>query len=206
MFSVAPELNPNEKVVLDIRPHWWFFSTQLLALVAASVIGAIVLWFGWGSPALLIAGLLLLAALVAFAVRYVVWGTTHFLVTTDRLITRNGVLNRSGIEIPLERVNTVFFRQTIFERILGSGDLVVESASEQGAQSFTDVNKPLAVQNEIYLQMEANENRKFDRVGTNKAATTNIPGQIEQLDKLRQEGVLSDAEFQKKKSELLDRM
>ena len=86
------------------------------------------------------------------------------MITTDRLIYRHGVLSKHGIEIPLDRVNTVFFSQSILERMVGSGDLVIESAGEIGRQDFSNVRKPSAVQNEIYKQMEANENRKFDRV------------------------------------------
>ena len=86
------------------------------------------------------------------------------MITTDRLIYRHGVLSKHGIEIPLERVNTVFFSQSILERMVGSGDLVIESAGELGRQDFSNVRKPSAVQNEIHKQMEANENRKFDRV------------------------------------------
>jgi uncharacterized membrane protein YdbT with pleckstrin-like domain len=130
-------------------------------------------------------------------------------VTTDRLIYRHGVLSKHGIEIPLERVNTVFFHQGIFERMLGSGDLVIESASETGQQHFTDVRKPSAVQNEIYRQMEANENRKFDRAGSSLAANAgqgSIPAQIRELEALRRDGVLSDEEFHQAKQELLDRM
>ena len=191
---------------MNVRPHWWFFSRQLAALIVASLVGGVALWLDLGEITYWAAGIVLLLALAWFFFRYLVWATTHFLVTTDRLITRNGVLNRSGVEIPLERVNTVFFRQTLFERLLGSGDLVVESASEQGAQKFTDIKKPLAVQNEIYQQMEANENRKFDRVGSPATSASSIPDQIEELDKLRQKGVVSDKEFEQKKSELLKRM
>jgi len=205
MFSVAPELNPNEQVIMNVRPHWWFFSRQIGALLGATLIGAVVLWLEAGELAYWVAGVALVLALLWFVVRYLAWGTTHFLLTSDRLITRNGVLNRSGIEIPLERVNTVFFAQTLFERILSSGDLVVESAGEQGAQKFNNISKPLKVQNEIYQQMEANENRKFDRVAGANAGTS-IPNQISQLDQLRKDGVLSDAEFQQKKNELLKRM
>jgi len=117
------------------------------------------------------------------------------------------VLAKHGIEIPLERVNTVFFSQSVFERIVGSGDLVIESAGEMGRQDFSNVRKPSAVQNEIHRQMEDNENRKFDRRGPQvPAAGPSIPEQIQQLDALRQQGVLTDAEFQAKKADLLDRM
>ena len=65
------------------------------------------------------------------------------------------------------------------------------------------------MQNEIYRQMEANENRKYDRIGHNATAAAgddSIPAQIERLDELRRKGTLTDAEFQAKKSELLRRM
>ncbi|MGH9274673.1 MAG: SHOCT domain-containing protein [Acidimicrobiales bacterium] len=119
------------------------------------------------------------------------------------------MLAKHGIEIPLERVNTVFFSQSILERMVGSGDLVIESAGELGRQNFSNVRKPSAVQNEIYRQMESNENRKFDRIGNRAqppAAAQSVPEQIQALDALRQQGVLTDAEFQAKKADLLNRM
>jgi uncharacterized membrane protein YdbT with pleckstrin-like domain len=157
---------------------------------------------------LALAGVLVLAALAWFGLTYARWTTTDFVVTSDRLIYRHGVLAKKGIEIPLERVNTVFFSQSILERILGSGDLVIESAGEMGRQNFSNVRKPSAVQNEIYRQMEANENRKFDRISgaPRPAAGASIPEQIQQLDALRQQGVLTEAEFQAKKADLLNRM
>lgn len=208
------QLYSEEQVVLDLRPHWWFFSRQILALVAALAVGVLTLVLSGGNAiASIAAAVLLIATLGWFTVRYIVWNTTNFVVTSDRLITRSGVLNRSGIEIPLERVNTVFFQQTIFERLIGSGDLAIESAGEQGSQRFTDIRKPLNVQNEIYRQMEGNENRKFDRVGRNLESSQggggsnrSIPDQIQELDDLRKQGILTNSEFDQKKKELLDRM
>lgn len=201
------QLNHNEQVVLDLRPHWWFFAKHIIAVLAAIGLGVVVLAIdsapGWLS---LVVGVLILAALIWFGLRYIVWTTTNFVITTDRLIVRSGVLAREGVEIPLERVNTVFFRQSLFERIIRSGDLTIESAGEMGNQKFTDIRRPLNVQNEIYRQMEANENRKFDRVSNNIASGPSIPEQIGQLDELRKQGVVSNAEFEAKKQELLDRM
>jgi uncharacterized membrane protein YdbT with pleckstrin-like domain len=201
-------LNDGEDVVLDLHPHWEFFVKSGAALTAAIVLGIFVLTkdlYGWVEA---IVGVLVLAALGWFGATYAKWATTNFVVTTDRLIYRHGVLAKHGIEIPLERVNTVFFSQSILERMVGSGDLVIESAGEMGRQNFSNVRKPSAVQNEIYRQMEENENRKFDRIGARPsgAAGANVPEQIQQLDALRQQGVLTDAEFQAKKAELLGRM
>jgi uncharacterized membrane protein YdbT with pleckstrin-like domain len=201
-------LNEGEDIVLDLHPHWYFFIKSLAALLASIVLGVVLLSLVDDPPAALEvgSGLLVLVSLVWFGITYARWATTNFVITTDRLIYRHGVLSKHGIEIPLERVNTVFFSQSIFERMLGSGDLVIESAGEQGRQSFSNVRKPSAVQNEIYRQMEANENRKFDRIGGRAPAPASIPAQIAELDQLRQQGVLSEAEFQAKKAELLERM
>ncbi len=203
-------LNDGEDVVLDLHPHWEFLVKQATVLLAAVVVGVVVLTKdlpGWVEATV---GVAVLAALLWFGTTYAKWVTTNFVVTSDRLIYRHGVLAKHGIEIPLERVNTVFFSQSILDRVVGSGDLVIESAGEMGRQNFSNVRKPSAVQNEIYRQMEQNENRKFDRIGASQpvagAAGATIPEQIQQLDALRQQGVLTDAEFQAKKADLLRRM
>jgi uncharacterized membrane protein YdbT with pleckstrin-like domain len=204
-------LNDGEEVVLDLHPHWWFFAPHVAALMLSLAIG-LFLVTSHDPPSFLAfpGGLLVLVCLVIFGLRYAQWITINFVVTTDRLIYRHGVIAKHGIEIPLERVNTVFFSQSIFERILRTGDLVIESAGERGQQSFSNVRNPSAVQNEIYKQMEDNENRKFDRIkqpgGPAPAHAESIPEQIRELDELRKQGLLSDAEFNEKKQELLDRM
>ncbi len=198
-------LNDGEDLVLDLHPHWWFLVEPLATLAGAVVLGVLVLSNDLHEIVQGITGVGVVLALGWFGVRYLQWITTNFVVTGDRLIYRHGVLSKHGIEIPLERVNTVFFSQSILERILGSGDLVIESAGEQGRQAFSDVRKPSAVQNEIYKQMEANENRKFDRINPSGAGA-NIPSQIQQLDDLRRRGAISNAEFEAKKADLLRRM
>lgn len=200
-------LNQDEELVLDLRPHWWYFVRETVALVVALVFGTIALTQDWHDIVKLLAVAAILASLVWAGISYAKWASSHLVLTTDRLIYRSGVLTRTGIEIPLERVNTVFFRQGLLERLLRSGDLTIESAGEMGRQNFTNIRRPLNVQNEIYRQMEQNENRKFDRINRVPApSSSSIPDQIAQLDELRQRGVLSDGEFQQKKDELLRRM
>ena len=95
-------------------------------------------------------------------------------------------------------------------RDLGLGDLDIESASKDGAQRFDDIKNPSAVQNEIYQQMERNSNKQADRIsgGINRANAggESIPDQIAKLSALRDQGVLTEAEFQTKKADLLGRM
>jgi uncharacterized membrane protein YdbT with pleckstrin-like domain len=209
-------LNDDEDIALDLHPHWWFFAPPLLALIGAIVLGILALAYDAHNALKVPAGILVLVGLAWFGWRYARWVTTNFVITTDRLIYRHGVLAKHGIEIPLERVNTVFFRQSLFERLVGAGDLVIESAGEMGRQRFSNVRSPSAVQNEIYRQIEANENRKFDRVGRSAAAGSatvarhddgpSIASQIRELDELRKQGLLTEDEFARKKQQLLDRM
>ncbi len=202
-------LTDDEDLVLDLRPHWWFLAPSGALLAVAVLFGLMALirdWPNWiGVPV----GLWVLGALGWFAVRYLTWTTTNFVVTNERVISRTGVISKRGIEIPLDRINTVFFNQTIFERMIGAGDLGIESAGEGGRQTFTDIRKPNMVQNEIYRQVEGLENRKFSKMGqaaAPPAPTESIPDQIEKLDQLRRQGVLTEEEFARKKRELLDRM
>lgn len=202
-------LNDDEEIVLDLHPHWIFFVRPLGALLGSILLGIVVLAKNWDQAYVEFpSAILVLVSLGWFLFSYAKWATTNFVITTDRLVYRHGVLAKKGVEIPLERVNTVFFSQSIFERMIRSGDLAIESAGERGLESFSNVRRPSAVQNEIYKQMEANETRKFDRIAPRAPAThaPSIPEQIQQLDALRQSGALTDEEFNAKKADLLKRM
>jgi uncharacterized membrane protein YdbT with pleckstrin-like domain len=207
-------LNNNEEVLLDVRPHWWFITPQVALAVLVIVVLAVAAALGTPTILLYVLGAGVLIALLNLAWQYLNWTGVNFVVTTDRLIFRSGVFSKAGIEIPLERINTVFFNTTLFERAIGSGDLSVESAGEGGQQNFDNVRKPQLIQQEIYRAMEINKTQEFSAMAQAHAAAAgaaverelSIPEQIEQLDQLRLRGVITEAEFQTKKSDLLERM
>jgi uncharacterized membrane protein YdbT with pleckstrin-like domain len=136
--------------------------------------------------------------------RYLRWRTINFAVTTDRLVFRSGVFSKQGREIPLDRVNDISYHQSLFERMIGAGDLIIESAGERGQEPFTDIPKPARVQNVIYSEIDRAKQRDADRAAGGHALS--IPEQIDKLDELRQRGVISQAEFEAKKTQLLDRL
>lgn len=152
-------LNPGEEIALDTHPHWWFFARQGMALIASIVVAILVAVYTGGDGFAAVIRWLSIAAVlfsaVWFGLRWVAWVTTHFVVTSDRVIFREGVLRRRGIEIPLGRVNNVLFEQSIFERVIGAGDLVMESGGERGQQTFSDVRNPDRVQNVIHARIDA---------------------------------------------------
>ncbi len=195
-------LNEGEDIVLDLHPHWWYFSRPVTAVVAAMVASVVVRDVNDLLLETLLGGAVL--CLLWVAARYARWATTNFVVTTDRLIFRQGVLSKRGKEIPLGRLNDVAVNQTLFERLIGAGDVTIESGGERGQQVFSDIPKPFLVQNVIYREIQREGDRDAARAAGHRPPS--IPDQIDKLDQLRRRGVISRAEFDAKKAQLLERM
>ena len=198
-------LNANETIALDMHPHWWFFAEPAWSLLGSIVLGIVVLAkTDAGTNARKGLGVLALVLLVGTGIwlvlRYLKWLTTNFVITSNRLIFRQGVIGKSGVEIPLERVNNVNFNQSVFERILGAGDLLIESGGEDGQQRFTDIRRPAQVQNLIHAQMEGHFQR---RAGYAAAPTGDVSEQLQRLEGMLQRGTLTQEEFDVQKSRLL---
>lgn len=204
-------LNDGEEVALDLRPHWWYFSRHILTGIPLLVLLVLVakadntpLWWVWAVLALVWAGWL--------GIQYLNWTFTHFVVTSSRVIFRTGVLSKHGVEIPMDRVANINFNQSIWERVIGAGDLEIESAGKDGQSKFDDVWHPDAVQQEIYRAMEGHaRTRASYGAGAPAAAppsaqSASLPEQLQQLADLRDRGVLTTAEFEAKKAQLLERM
>jgi uncharacterized membrane protein YdbT with pleckstrin-like domain len=198
-------LAEGEELVLDLRPHW-IALVWPLTLIALDVAGvALVLvytpesWPTWVRWLVVALG----AGLIAFSAlpMIVAWATSHFVVTTDRVIHRSGWFAKRSMEIPLENISDVRFSQSVFERMIGGGDLVLESAGEFGQQSFTNIRRPEYVQKTIYEMNEAN----LRRMRPPTTAPGSVAEELAKLDRLRDEGVLSDAEFEAEKARLLNR-
>jgi uncharacterized membrane protein YdbT with pleckstrin-like domain len=206
-------LSEDEEVILDLRPHWWTLVVPaLVTLLVTVAVGAAWAVTPAGSLqasvrlAVGLAGLLVLAVLVLG--RVLRWLTTHFVLTTERLIFRSGVVAKFGREIPLERINDVTFTQSLFERMVGIGDLLIESAGEHGQSTFSDIRDPEAVQLQIYRQMEANDRRRRGGYAAQPAheRPPSVLDDLERLADLRDRGAVTEEEFQRKKRDLLDRL
>jgi len=149
-------LNDHEEVILDLHPHWWALAGPAAALVSSlsvAVVAAVGVHGAAHDPVVIALLVVVLVALWWFVRRYLRWATTRFVLTTDRLILRSGVLARQGCELPLERVDDITFHQSLFERVLGAGDLRVESGGERARHVFPRIPRPARVQNEIWRQV-----------------------------------------------------
>ena len=172
--------------------------------VLVVTLGALLWTLSWdGSNVLEDVGSFVVLAVFVLAVSWVAvqwlkWRSTHFVVTSDRLIYRSGVFSKSGIAIPLERVNNINFHQSLLERIIRAGDLQIESAGQDGQQLFSDIRRPDEVQSLIHAQIEENDQR-----GRPSETVTDVASQLEKLEGLRDRGTLSTEEFEREKRRLL---
>ena len=203
-------LNPGETVVLDMHPHWWYFAEPAFALLGSITLGILVLTIDSEGSTKTALSYLSIVALVCSAVwlvlRYVKWVTTNFVLTSNRVIFRSGIIAKRGVEIPINRVNNVNFNQTIFERLVGAGDLLIESGGEEGQSRYTDIRHPDEVQRMIHVQLQASQ----DRMSPGYAGSQPLPppldvaDQLERLEAMLQRGTLSREEFESQKRKLLD--
>jgi len=201
-------LIPGEQLVLDLRPHPIALALPVLFTVALT---ALVSWLGsWiGGPAWVWVVIWIIGMLVYPVPKVIAWLTSNFVVTSDRVIHRQGFIAKRSMEIPLEAINDVRFDQGIVDRVVGAGTLVISSASEFGRNSFDDIRHPEQVQKVIYEQGETNKKRMYQGDDAHQQATRASQGapstttELERLAKLRDDGVLTEEEFQAQKARVL---
>jgi uncharacterized membrane protein YdbT with pleckstrin-like domain len=203
-------LADHEKLVFDLKPHWIellfpIFWTVVLA-IAAGLAQTIARHHPTPQKIILVVAIVLWLWLAV--VPFLRWLFTDFVLTTDRLITRTGVLAKHSKEIPLERINDVTFNQSVLQRTVGAGTLVIESAGERGQETISHVRGPERVQLAIYKETEQNAARMAQPAAAPSARSSegSIPEQIEALARLKKEGAISEAEYEAKKAQLLERM
>ncbi len=196
-------LTDGEEVVREFRPHWRllvipvFWASLGIGLVAIT-------WsyapevdiFDW-----VVTGLVVVAAMRYVFYPFISWWFTTYVLTNERLIRRSGVLSRAGLEIPLENINDVRFSQSIFERILRSGDVLVESAGEQGQSRFADIPEPEDFHSLIYKVREA---RTRDLVKGSSVDRTDGVSKLERLGQLLKDGLITQEDYDSKKQGFLD--
>ncbi|MGH9128236.1 MAG: PH domain-containing protein [Acidimicrobiales bacterium] len=197
-------LSEGEDLVAEIRPHWSFMLGPMVVVVVA--VAAAIASFVIAAVPSVVVYILLGAVVVSIAWlggRYARWSTTNFVVTSERLVLRSGVLARRGREILLRRVNDLSYRQSILERILGCGSLVIESGGERGAEAVPRLARPFEVQRLINDQVK----RQYASSAGSRAhrPELSIPEQLEKLDELCRRGIITTAELTVKRAQLLER-
>lgn len=184
-------------MLLEVRPHAWILARPLLLAVAvlagaaAGVVLDVPLVAAWG-----LVGLVVLA-LVHLLGRWLRWRSTSLVVTSERVMQRSGLFARVDREIPIAQIVDVTCRRGLFERLIGSGDLLVQSAGRDSSEVFAGLPRPEEVEDVLVGLLSS----RAGQAGT--ASGLSLPEQLERLDELRRRGVLSEEEFSATKARLL---
>jgi uncharacterized membrane protein YdbT with pleckstrin-like domain len=158
-------LADDEEVVRHLHPHWltifWPIVAFLLVVGAASF-GAALVPDGpqQGVVRMVVAGVALVLLAWFVLVPLLRWRTTHYVITTHRLLFREGVLARRGRDIGLSRITDVSYRQTLWERVINSGTLTIESAGDGGATVLRQIPDSDGVQQLLNHMMEEDADRR----------------------------------------------
>ena len=201
-------LSEGENIVTEFRQHWKLLIVPIAWFVLALVVIGLIEWvlpdgdaWDWVQWILMLA---VIGAAIWFVLRPIVsWLTTLYVLTNERLITRRGLIAKSGIEIPLENITNVNFSQTAIERMLGTGDLLVESAGTTGQSEFHNIPRP---DNFAALLYKVREERSVSIQGGTvvQAPDADPTEQLQRLKQLHNDGILTDEEYQAKRQKLVD--
>ena len=205
-------LSEREKVLLSARQHWFLLASTILleiiliffifafTIVASVSFPEFVFWF-------ILAGFVLLLLPLATMTRDILnWTNRQYIVTNRRVIQIKGIVNKDVINSSLEKVNDVKMSQSALGRMFNYGDIEILTASELGVNLFKRISDPIHFKTAMLNAKESLDRGNFDGGGTGEAKPVDIPALIVELDKLRQQGALTDAEFQQKKMQLLSKL
>lgn len=209
-------LGENERVMRVARRHWLVLAGEIATeavLAVALLVLVSLIWALWVPDARMALAYLLLAfPLIGLSRDVLIWANQLYVVTNRRVIQVHGVLNKEVTDSSLEKVNDVKMRQSAWGRMLGYGDIEILTASELGVNKFTRLADPLAFKTAMLNAKEAMEYGSQPRPAAPPSAPAPAPAApsvvelLQQLDALRQHGVLTEAEFQNKKKELMERL
>jgi uncharacterized membrane protein YdbT with pleckstrin-like domain len=207
-------LGEREHILYLTRQHWFVFVSSILVEITV-VIGLAIITLGATlllppiTPWLmvLIPMILLLIPILGGTRDFLIWWNRQYIVTNRRVIQISGIFNKNVTDSSLEKVNDVKMDQSAFGRMFNFGDVEILTASELGVNKFNRIGDPIRFKTAMLnakVQLESGEDLP-SRVRAEEVEE-DIPTMIERLDQLRKQGVITEEEFQTKKTDLLSKL
>jgi len=197
-------MGENERILLITRQHGFVLFGNIvleIVLIAAVIVGVTLLSAIY--PQAIFGYILVLVPLVGMVRDILVWSNRQFIVTNRRVIQTSGVFSKDVVDSSLEKVNDVKLSQSFWGRLFDYGDIEILTASEVGANVFRSIGDPIKFKTAM---LNAKERLGYDEMGVRPQMEEDVPTLIAKLDGLRKQGIISEAEFQQKKAELLAKM
>ena len=197
-------LGNRERIILVARQHWFILvSSIVLEIILILVLISLTILAGmyWAQFALLIGAIgtiLLLLPLTTLMRDIFDWLNRQYIVSNRRVIQVSGILNKNVTDSSLVKVTDVKMSQSVFGRIFNYGDIEILTASEFGANLFRRIEEPI----EFKVAM-LNAKEQLEQGEDLPQSNLDVVEVIASLDRLRELGILSEAEFTQKKNGIL---
>jgi len=213
MSYLDEQLGEGETILFATRQHWFTLFARVLfelivlaVLVVLAVVGSRT-WPVYGQWIWIAAGVLGLIVVLSALKDYLRWRNEQFVITDRRVIQIAGVINKSVLDSSLEKINDVQLSQSLFGRIFDYGNIEILTASEEAIDRMDAIAHPL----QFKRAMQDARARYDGYLGRGRPQQGEQPGgdvqsMLEQLAALRDRGILSDAEFEAKKRDVLSRI
>src|SRR5918997_3938652 len=127
------ELRPGETELYAGRPSWRALMSFYVGGIGLAVLVLVILGLlvgEWALAAAIAAALAVLTLLVGYLRRV----STKYLITTQRLRIRRGIIRRHVQETRLERVQNVNYNQSVLDRMLGAGTVDFDTAGTDDSE------------------------------------------------------------------------
>ncbi|HEU4974304.1 MAG TPA: PH domain-containing protein [Baekduia sp.] len=135
------DLHPGETVVFEGHPSWRGVLSFYLKGLAVALVIAVIVFFAVSTAAGIVV-LVVLGALVLLA-GFVKRMSTHYVITTDRLRIRRGILSKAVQQTSIDRVQNVNTDQSLVDRILRVGKVDFDTAGTDDSDfTFRGVADP----------------------------------------------------------------
>jgi uncharacterized membrane protein YdbT with pleckstrin-like domain len=202
-MSLQDQLQPGEEIlyVAHVTRLTQAPLVVLLAVVLTFTAFAYSVWpqYPWVA---VVSGLLALILGLVLAWRFFILRSNEFVLTNHRVIQQTGVLAKRSMDSRLDKINNIEHRQTLWGRILGYGDVEIDTASETGLCRFNNVARPLDFKHAVLAAAEQYRGMG-GRPYTAAPAPPSGEQRMRQLKALLDDGLISPEEYEQKRRELL---
>ncbi|MEO6669344.1 MAG: PH domain-containing protein [Ferruginibacter sp.] len=202
-------LKKDEKLLLVIRHHWLQLLMPFFVWILVSTLSA---YFIPGTGIILI--IILATALYPLFV-YFNWVHNIWAVTNMRVIDEGGFFTRYAKESPLDKINNIEYDQSFWGRILGYGDVDIQTAAEMGETSYKMIHHPKLLKDTITHAQEEYKNIQVNNQAeqlaraiarntvVSKPSETMIADELKKMFELFQAGAITQEEYLEQKNRLL---
>jgi uncharacterized membrane protein YdbT with pleckstrin-like domain len=198
------QLKKDEKIIMETKPHWLTLVGPFLLMLIGSIIGIVI-----GSYGLLI-GLVLVGY---FIYKIIQRNNNLWTVTNLRVIDEYGVFSNNTKESPLDKINNVSYLQSFLGKIFGYGNVQIQTAAEIGSTTYFAVENPKELKDTITLMQEEYKQNQIKKQANEFASAiaagqqnnkTDVAAELEKLYELKQKGILTEEEYNNRKTKILN--